>query len=109
AISAYEKALAEDNTQGQWWYELGQLRMDAGRTRDAVQALARATVLGEGEAAKARWLIDAHRVQGDAHRTLGERQAAIDHYKRYLELAPPTSIDLREVREHLMDLGASPR
>ncbi|MDQ3038082.1 MAG: hypothetical protein M3Y87_37160, partial [Myxococcota bacterium] len=54
------------------------------------------------------WLADAHRLQGDAHRLGGERSSAIEHYRRYLEIASSGAIDRADVRRSLRDLGSVP-
>ena len=43
-----------------------------------------------------------------AHEELGEWEQAIEHYRRYLELATPGAIDRDDVRRHLIDLGVTP-
>ncbi|AKF05744.1 tetratricopeptide repeat protein [Sandaracinus amylolyticus] len=108
AIAAYERAVAARDTQGEWWYRLGRLRLDAGQRAEAARALARATLLGEAATPQPGWLADAHRLQGDALRLGGERAGAIEHYRRYLEIAPASAIDRSEVRDAMMDLGAVP-
>lgn len=105
AIRAYEQALDRDSDRGEWWYRLGRLRLDAGRESDAQNALQRATALGEAATPRPGWLADAHRIQGDALRLMGQRAGAIEHYRRYLEIAPPGGIDRSEVEDNLRDLG----
>jgi len=75
---------------------------------EAAEALAKATVLGEGEKPKPAWLADAHRLQGDAMRLGGNKDEAIKHYKRYMDLAPRNAIDREEVTKRLLDMGAAP-
>ena len=106
AISAYERAVGARDDAGEWWYRLGRLRLDSGRRADAAGALQRAALLGEAESPRPSWLADAHRVLGDAMRLGSERAGAIEHYRRYLELAPPTAIDREDVERQLASLGS---
>jgi predicted Zn finger-like uncharacterized protein len=108
AIQAYQRAIAARDTQGEWWYRLGRLQLDAGQRADSARALARATLLGEASTPQPHWLADAHRLQGEAMRLGGERAGAVEHFRRYLEIAPVGAIDRSEVRRMLMDLGAVP-
>ena len=87
---------------------LGRLRFDANRRAEASQALARATLIGDAQETQPGWLPDAHRLHGDALRLGGERAGAIEHYRRYLAIAPAGAIDRREVRERLLELGVAP-
>ncbi|MCS6798971.1 MAG: tetratricopeptide repeat protein [Myxococcota bacterium] len=105
AIESYRRALAADATVGEWWYRLGRLQLDAGRSRDAMGSLARAIALGEARTPPPAWLAEAFRLAGDAQRMGGSRQAAIQHYRRYLELAPPTAVDREDVEEQIRALG----
>ncbi len=109
AIRAYERAVEHNPRQGQWWYRLGRLRLEMGKRAEATKALARSTVLGDAEKTPPGWLVDAHRLQGDAHRLGSEKASAIEHYQRFLELAPANAIDRSEVERTLIDLGAAPR
>jgi tetratricopeptide (TPR) repeat protein len=108
AIAAYEEAVAAAPTRGEWWYRLGRLQLDASRTADSVRSLSRAAVLGDADQHRPAWLPDAHRVLGDAMKLTGERAGAIEHYRRYLEVAPANAIDRDSVRESLLDLGVAP-
>jgi tetratricopeptide (TPR) repeat protein len=107
AIRSYERALEQDAERGYWWYRLGQLRMDAGQRGEAQTALRRATTIGDREVPQPGWLADAHRLEGDALRYGGDRAQAIQHYQRYLELAPENAIDRRVIEDQLADMGAS--
>ncbi len=108
AISAYERAVAATDTNGEWWYRLGRLLLDASRTAESVHALSRATLLGEAATPRPAWLADAHRILGDGMRLSNERAGAIQHYQRYLAIAPTSAIDRTDVRHALMDMGVVP-
>lgn len=108
AIAAYQRALAVRDSNGEWWYRLGRLELDSGHRAEATRALARSTLLGDAMTPPPGWLADAHRLQADALRLGGERGSAIEHYQRYLSIAPPNALDRGDVRQTLMDLGAIP-
>jgi tetratricopeptide (TPR) repeat protein len=108
AIDAYTRAVAARENNGEWWYRLGRLQLDAGHAAEAARALGRATRLGDATTPQPYWLADALRLRGDALRLTGDRESAIEHYRRYLQIAPPTSIDRAEVRRALTDLGVIP-
>jgi tetratricopeptide (TPR) repeat protein len=108
AVRAYEEAVAAMPARGEWWYRLGRLQLDASRTADSVRSLSRAAVLGDADQHRPGWLADAHRVLGDAMKLAGERAGAIEHYRRYLEIAAPNAIDRDAVQESLLDLGVAP-
>jgi tetratricopeptide (TPR) repeat protein len=108
AVRAYQRALEHDNSQGEWWYRLGRLQLDAGQRREAIPSLDRAALIGDALDAPPLWLADVHRLLGDALRNGGSRDQAIAHYRRYLEVAPANAIDRNEVRERLMEMGAAP-
>jgi len=107
AIAAYQRALAADATRGEWWFRLGRLQLDASQTSGAVQSLTRATTLGESAASGhgSPWLADGHRVLGEAMQLSGDRSGAIEHYRRYLEIAPAGAVDRNTVQRALRDLG----
>ncbi len=107
AITAYSHAVAADDLNGLWWYRLGRLQLDASHTSESVHALSRATQIGETMTPRPAWLADAHRILGDGMRLSGERAGAIQHYQRYLAIAPD-SLDRDDVRSALFDLGVVP-
>jgi tetratricopeptide (TPR) repeat protein len=108
AIAAYTRAVTAVDTNGEWWYRLGRFQLDAGHTAESVHALGRATLLGEADTPRPAWLADAHRVLADGMALSHERAGAVQHYQRYLEIAPSEALDRDEVRAALMDLGAVP-
>ncbi len=110
AVRFYKKALEKEPDNGRWWYRLGRLELDAGNRDGAARAFVRATQLGDAQQEAPqkeapRWLADAHRLSGEAQRRRRDRRAAIVHFKRYLELAPPSGIDRREVMQTLRRWG----
>ena len=101
AIASYEQAVSREPTNAHWQYRLGVLRQEAGRTAEATTALQRAAEMGDAMREPPPWVAEAHRLLGNAHRRGGSNNAAIDHYERYMELAPQGAIDREEVRRIL--------
>ena len=108
AIASYEAAVERVDDNGQWWYRLGRLRMDRGDRTNASEALQRATLLGDAMSPLPGWLAEAHRLRGECLRLGNSGRESVRHYRRYLELAPASAIDRRQVREILMDMGEVP-
>jgi len=108
AIRAYSAAVAAVDTNGEWWYRLGRLQLDASHTSESVHALGRAVLYGDATTPRPAWLADAHRILADGMRLSGDRAGAISHYQQYLSLAPSSAIDRDDVREALINLGAVP-
>jgi tetratricopeptide (TPR) repeat protein len=111
AIAAYQRALEADAARADWWFRLGRLQLDASQTSAAIQSLTRATTLGESAPPGQvnPWLPDAHRVLGEAMQLSGERSGAIEHYRRYLEVAPAGAVDRNTVQRALAELGVQVR
>ena len=111
AIQSYEQALAGDRTQGSWWYRLGRLRLDTGRAGEAAQAFERAAQLATALPApppgtsQPEWAYEASRHLGDADLRAGRRAQALEHFRKYLSIAPQSAIDRAEVEAHVASLG----
>ncbi|MBN1655831.1 MAG: zinc-ribbon domain-containing protein [Deltaproteobacteria bacterium] len=109
AADAYRKALEFDPNNARYWYRLGALLLDSSRANEALQALKRATSIGDAIAQAPAWLADAHLLAGNILRVSGKREAAVAHYDRYLEIASPTAIDREEVEKNLQRWGIKPQ
>lgn len=105
AIAALRQALEGDATRGDWWYRLGRLQMDDGNRAAGVTAFERAIEIGDAATPPPGWLADAHRWLGEALRLGGDRENAVVHYNRYLQLAPATAIDRADVTRILSELS----
>lgn len=105
SVRYFSLAVQASDANGEWHYDLGRVHLDSGNREAAAGSLSRATLLGEAIDPRPAWLADAHRIYADALRLGGQRASAIEHYRRYLELAPANAIDRPEVARHLGDLG----
>ena len=104
AIRVLRRAVDLRPTRGEWYFRLGRFQMESGDRRAAAASLSRSVELADALDTTPAWGADAHRVLADAHRLGGARGAALEHYRKYLELAPPTALDRREVEERVRDL-----
>jgi cellulose synthase operon protein C len=105
AVAAYKKALEFDSNNGYYWYRFGVLEVDSNHPSDAIQALKRAIAIGDEKAPMSVWLPDAYLQAGNSLRLSGNRESAISHYKRYLEITGPGAIDRQEVEKNLERWG----
>jgi tetratricopeptide (TPR) repeat protein len=108
AIDAYKQALALEEPHGEWWYKLGRVYVDSGKYAEASPCFVRSTQLGDAMRKPPAWLADAHRLNGEVHRKFGRKQEAVQSYQRYLEIAPPSSIDIADVKQQLAELTGVP-
>lgn len=81
AIAAWRRACAGDASQPMPWFNLGRALQLQGETAEAVEALERALAL-------APELLPARILAGDARAHLGGFDAAADHYRAALRVAP---------------------
>lgn len=79
AIERFEQAVELDPTYAEAWYNLGTLLFDLQHGRDAIRALQRAVEVAPGYAA-------ARSALADALDECGDRAAAEQHWRAYLEL-----------------------
>jgi tetratricopeptide (TPR) repeat protein len=105
AIAAYRTALQHDETRGQWWYRLAGLLSDTGDHGQADGALRRALEAGEKSEVLPHWLPDAYRLSGENAERTNNRQLAIRHYKRYIEISQTNAIDYAPVMKKLKAWG----
>lgn len=105
AVHSYRKVLEFDPDNGYFWYRLGVLELDSSKPTEARHALSRATTIGDAMTELPKWLPDAHLLMGNTLRLAGKREAAIEHYKRYLVIASPSAIDRQEVVKNLRRWG----
>jgi tetratricopeptide (TPR) repeat protein len=112
AMAQWRMALAGDGDRPFWNYRYGKLLLDRGTYAEAAQHLAIATAwAAKIEAEKSKtdrpsWAIPAEFAAGVALQKSGKKAEAIEHYKRFLDLAPPNSPDKRDAMAALQAMGA---
>jgi tetratricopeptide (TPR) repeat protein len=73
----------------------------------ALGELEKAVELGSApDRSRPAWMFDAHFLLGEAMRIAGNRDRAIEHYKKYLELAPVDNAYRPDALQALKILGA---
>jgi len=84
---------------------LAGLLSDAGDHGQAEGALRRALEAGEKADPLPHWLPDAYRLSGESAERRNNRQEAIRHYKRYVDISQTNAIDYAPVMKKLKDWG----
>ena len=90
-----------------WRYRYGKLLMEHGGPAAALAQLLPAVSTAEKMSLKPGWLAPLEYLVADALRKTGKKADAIDHYKRFLEIAPVNSPDRLDAQQALASL--SPR
>ncbi|MEZ4262901.1 MAG: tetratricopeptide repeat protein [Polyangiaceae bacterium] len=107
ALAEWAKAIGADDKPPYWRFRYGKLLMDAKRASDAAPHLAYAVKEAQGAQPRPGWLVTAAFESGEAHQAVGATKEAVDAYKLYLDLAPPTAPDRKDALKALTALGAS--
>jgi tetratricopeptide (TPR) repeat protein len=108
AENAWKHAIEGNDNVAEWHYRLGKLLRDHGSHANMVPELEKATALGE-KATETRnnWLYDAHFLLAEALRpNAAEKAKVIEHYQRYLLLAPLGQAYRKDAERALQQLGA---
>ncbi len=90
-----------------WRYRYGKLLMDHGGPVVALAQLQPAVATAESFAPKPGWLAPLEFLTAEALRKTGKKADAIEHYKRFLEIAPVNSPDRLDAQQALAAM--SPR
>jgi predicted Zn finger-like uncharacterized protein len=105
AMELYRRALAIAPDRAEWRARYARLFADAGRDADALRELEQASRIGDNLAAPPAWLVEAHRLAGEVAQRSGRRDAARQHYRRFVDLAAPGTAGLDEARRALAEIG----
>jgi tetratricopeptide (TPR) repeat protein len=110
AEAAWRKAIAADDTNADWHFRLGKLLAGHNQVPASIPELEKAVELAEGpDQLPMTWLYEAHFLLGESLRSNpAARPKAIEHLKRFLELAPRDSPYIAEVQKMLQGLGVRP-
>ena len=90
-----------------WRYRYGKLLMDKGGPAVALVQLLPAVTTAEKITPKPGWLAPLEFITAEALRKTGKKADAVEHYKRFLEIAPVNSPDRLDAQQALASL--SPR
>jgi tetratricopeptide (TPR) repeat protein len=102
-----EPANTETTRHPFWRFRYGKLLMDHGGPALALAQLLPAVNAAEAMASKPGWLAPLEFLTAEALRKTGKKADAIEHYKRFLEIAPVNSPDRLDAQQSLSALGAS--
>lgn len=105
ALELYRRALAIAPDRAEWRSRYARLFADAGRDNDALRELEQACRIGDNLPAPPGWLAEAHRLAGEVAFRASRRDAARQHYRRFVDLASPGTAGLDEARRVLQELG----
>ncbi|APR83368.1 TPR domain protein [Minicystis rosea] len=107
AEHAWRQAIAGNEQSPEWHFRLGKLLSAHGVPSTSLPELERSVELAEaGEQTRYPWIYDAHFLLAEAYRPQpANKQKAIDHYKRFLELAPRDNAYVSEAQKALAGLG----
>ena len=109
AIDAYRQAVQLDSSQALWWYRLARLEMNEGlRDKSLVDAKRSIELGSKSEGAKPGWLADAHRLAGELHDKLNQKEQAVHHYSQFWKLATMDHVERALVYKRLSLLGSPP-
>ncbi len=88
-----------------WRFRYGKLLMDHGGPGAALVQLLPAVTTAEAISPKPGWLAPLEYLTADALRKTGKRADAVDHYKRFLDIAPVNSPDRLDAQQALATLA----
>jgi tetratricopeptide (TPR) repeat protein len=118
ALAEWPKAIAGDGpalaaegalAHPYWHYRYGKLLMDKGGGGAALAQLLPAAVTGEKMESRPAWLAPLEFLTAEALRSAGRKSDAIEHYRRFLEIAPVNSPDRYDAQRALTALGGAQR
>ncbi len=113
ALGEWTKAIAGDAEGPEvetvrhpyWRYRYGKLVMEHGGPASALVQLLPAVVAAEKLAPKPGWLGSLEFLTAEGLRKTGKKPDALDHYRRYLEVAPVNAPDRLDAQQAIVALG----
>jgi tetratricopeptide (TPR) repeat protein len=115
ALASWGRAIGGDGNavggEGQvlhpfWHYRYGKLLMEKGDRAGALAHLFGAATAAEKLETRPAWLTPLEFLAAEVLRSAGRKADAVEHYRRFLEIAPVTSPDRADAQRALQDLGA---
>jgi tetratricopeptide (TPR) repeat protein len=116
AVSEWARAVAGDGGAAAdgtvahpfWRYRYGKLLLDRGQTGAALAQLLPAVLTAEKDSGqRPGWLAPLEFLTAEALRKSGRRADAVEHYRRFLEIAPVNSPDRVDAQHALSQLAPS--
>ena len=103
AMAEWAKVFTQEDKNPSYNYAYGRLLLDKGASGDAAKKLNFAVDEGKKAQPRPGWLFQAAFEAGEASRKSGDKARAIEMYRLYLEMAPPTSADVRDAQKRLTE------
>jgi tetratricopeptide (TPR) repeat protein len=88
-----------------WRYRYGKLLLDMGNAASALGYLTAAVLAAEKIDPRPTWLAPIEFLAAEAMRKAGKKADAVEHYRRFLDLAPNDSPDRADAQKALATLG----
>ncbi|MGD0674171.1 MAG: tetratricopeptide repeat protein [Polyangiaceae bacterium] len=109
AIAGDANATAPDGSvlHPYWRYRFGKLILEKGNAAIALTHLLPASQAAEKMAIRPAWLSPLEFLTAEALRSTGHKADAVDHYRRFLEIAPVNSPDRYDAQKALAALTAA--
>lgn len=105
AQAAWQKALAADGKRALWQFRLGKLIYQHGAKPASMEHLTKAVQIASQTQAPSPWMADACLLLGEVERAAGKKDLAIEHFQRFLSLAPTDSPYRADAIKALKSLG----
>ena len=105
---AWSKAIAADGQRAQWRFRYGKLLTSGPDRAAALTNLTEAVRLATIMQPPPAWMAEACLLLADAERLAGKKPEAIEHYQRFLSLAPVDSPYRKDALAALRGLGVAP-
>jgi tetratricopeptide (TPR) repeat protein len=104
AEQAFRKAIAGNDNVPEWHYRLGKILASHGNRAAALPELEKAVASDTGDKTPPAWAIDAHLLVAEALRG-SDRAKALEHYERFLKIAPSDNAYRRDAEAAVQALG----
>jgi tetratricopeptide (TPR) repeat protein len=109
AMEAWRKAIAGNDKVPEWHYRLGRAYFIRNDRPGALSELSRSVELAEEpDRPRPAWLFDAYFLLAEMSRASGNREKAIENYKKYLAIAPVDNAYRPDAERALVGLGVYP-
>ncbi len=106
AEAAWRKAIAGNDSIAEWHYRLGKIIASHGNKLGARPELEKATTLGDVPGQQSPpWLYDAYFLAGEGARAQNDKEKAIHHFQRFLELVQRGNPYIKDAKNALKGLG----
>jgi tetratricopeptide (TPR) repeat protein len=103
----WAQAVAGDQERPEWRYKYGRLLHERGQSAAAVTHLSYSVTQGMSLSPRPAWVVQAEFVCAEAMKKTGRKQEAIEHYKTFADMAPPSNPDRADAIRAIKALGGT--